>query len=120
MATSNAQQVPREYAPDVYGRIHRNIDQEFRRITAYSGVVTWNPGNILDGDQDSTTVPVPGVLANVKAFVKVFAPYTLSGLSSTGYVSADNTVTILLQNNSGGAVNLGSGEWGVTVENFPG
>ena len=118
MALNNASQVPREYAPDTMARLFRNIDQEARRVTAYSGVVTWNPGNILDGDQDSTTVTVPGVLANVKAHVKVFAPYTLAGLSATGYVSADNTVTILLQNNSGGAVDLGSGEWGVTVENW--
>lgn len=118
MALNNASQVPREYAPDTIARLFRNIDQEARRVTAYSGVVTWNPASVANGASTSTTVTVPGVLANVKAHVKVFAPYTLSGLSQTGYVSADDTVTILLQNNSGGAVDLGSGEWGVTVENW--
>lgn len=116
--TTGATQLPARYDQGVLARICRQYDAELTRLTGYAGTVVWNPANIVVGASDSTTVTVPGVRVGVLAHVRVFAPYTLSGLQADGYVSADDTVTITLVNNTAGAVNLGSGTWGVTVENF--
>lgn len=116
--TTGASQVPPSYAKDAISRIAQQYDREFARLTSYAGTVVWNPANIAVGGSDTTTVTVPGVKVNALASVRVFAPYTLSGLQASGYVSADDTVTIVLANNTAGAVNLGSGTWGVLVENM--
>lgn len=116
--TQLAMQAPAQYERADFARLLRMIDQEFTRLTQFAGTVTWNPGNIANGASDTVSVTVPGADVNVLASVRVFAPYTLSGLQASGYVSANDTVTITLYNNTGGAVNLGSGVWGVVVENF--
>lgn len=110
--------LPLSYDAGTLAQIMRRYDDELNRLTAYQGTVTWNPANIAVGGSDSTTVTVPGVKVGVPAHVRVFAPYTLSGLQADGYVSADDTVTITLINNTVGAVNLGSGTWGVVAENM--
>lgn len=115
---NTASRVPQQYTPAPFSEILRDVDAEVSRLTSYAGTVLWNPANILDGDNDSVIVTVPGVKVNTLASVRVFAPYTLSGLVVGGYVSADNQVTIVLNNNTGGAVNLASATWGVVVENF--
>jgi len=116
--TTGASQLPEKYDRGSLARIVRQYDLELTRITAYAGTAVWNPASLAVGASDSVAVTVPGVKVGALAHVKVFAPYTLSGLQADGYVSADDTVTITLANMSAGVVNLGSGTWGVTVENF--
>lgn len=116
--TSLASQVPAEFDRGVMVRILSQQDRENTRVTSFAGVVTWNPDNVADGDSTTTTVVVPGVVADIKAHVRVFPPYSLQGMIAGGYVSADDQVTIVLNNNSGLAVNLASGVWGVVVESF--
>jgi len=116
--TGLAQQTPLSYVASTIARILRAIDMEFARLTQFAATVTWNPASVADGDSVTTTVTVRGVRAGIRSCVRVFPPYSLQGLMAGGYVSADNTVTIILHNNSGGAVDLGSGVWGVAVENF--
>lgn len=115
---NTSQKVPQEYDAGTFSKMFREIDAEVSRVSSMAGTVVWNPANILDGDNDSVAVTVPGVKVNTLASVRVFPPYTLSGLGVSGYVSADDRVTIVLNNNTGGAVNLASGTWGVVVENF--
>lgn len=115
----NFLQAPNEYTPDWFSRLARAINNELSRLTAFSGQVTWNPASVANGGSTTQTVSVPGVVANAPGSVRVFAPYSLQGLIAGGYVSANDTVTIVLANNSGGAVDLASGVWGVSVENFP-
>lgn len=78
---------------------------------------TWDPPSISSGTQATTTVTHTGaVLGNT---VTIYPPpYTLSGLVANGYVSAANTVTIVLSNLTSAAVDLGSGLWAVTVKKF--
>lgn len=116
---AKAGSVPAVYQPNWLAQVVRMVYSEFLRITAFTGEVTWNPASIADGDNATTTITVTGVSTEARAAVRVFAPYSLQGLSATGYVSSDNTVTIVLNNCTGGAVDLGSGVWGVCVENFP-
>ena len=68
---------------------------------------TWDPGSISSASYTSTTVTVPN--AALGDFVLCSFSLSLSGLMLSGYVSAANTVTVTLYNNTGGAVNLASG-----------
>jgi hypothetical protein len=113
-----SQRTPQTYSQQVFAGILADQDRENTRLTTFAGTATWNPASVADGDAVSTTVSVPGARVGVLASVRVFVPYSLQGLLAGGYVSADNTVTIVLLNNTGGAVDLGSGVWGVVVESF--
>jgi len=61
-----------------------------------SGSSSWTPGLIASGSSVSTTVTVQE--AAIGDYVTVSAGASLSGLSLTGYVSAANTVTLILAN----------------------
>lgn len=73
---------------------------------------TFDPANLADGaGVTSADQTVAG--AALSDFVLVAAPYDLQGVLTVGYVKAANTVVVRLQNESGGAVDLGSGVWKV-------
>lgn len=78
-----------------------------------TGSVVYDPPSLADGTTTSTTLAVPG--ARIGDQVELAAPYNLSGVIATAYVNTTNTVTILLNNESGGTVDLGSGTWRVSV-----
>jgi hypothetical protein len=79
-----------------------------------SGTVVWNPGDLADGDQEtSSSITVSG--AELGDFVLVSAPYDLQGLQATAHVDAADSVKISLVNETGGNVNLVSGTWKVKV-----
>jgi hypothetical protein len=74
----------------------------------------WDPGNLADGTgETSAAVTVTG--AAFGDVVLVGAPYDLQGIICTGYVSAADTLRVRLQNETGGAINLASGDWKVRV-----
>lgn len=80
----------------------------FNATTVYDPASVPDKGSIL-----SSGITITGaVFGN---YVQVAAPYDLQGLSATGYVSATNTVKILLLNNTGSAVDLASGTWKIRV-----
>lgn len=72
---------------------------------------TWNPDSMDDGTVQTKSITVTG--AALGDFVLVSAPYDLELVTATAYVQAINTVYVLLSNQSGGAVDLGSGTWRV-------
>lgn len=74
---------------------------------------TWNPGNIAPGGSDSTTVAVSGAVDG--DYVQASFSLDLQSLTLTGYVSAADVVTVVLANNTAGAVDLGSGTVAVRV-----
>jgi hypothetical protein len=81
------------------------------------GAVTWQPGGapgISDGSQVTTNVTVPG--AAVGQTTRFFPPYSLQGCIVSAYVSAANTVTLVVRNETGGVVNFASGDWYVETE----
>jgi hypothetical protein len=81
----------------------------------YEVTFTWNPADIASGaGETSAGVTVTG--AALGDHVQVLAPYDLQGLTLTGYVSAADTVTARLDNQTGGNVNLASSAaWKVRV-----
>lgn len=59
------------------------------------GTTTWNPGTLLPGQSElSPEITVTGAVAG--QLVQVSAPYDLQGILATAYVSAADTVKILL------------------------
>lgn len=72
-----------------------------------SGSDTWDPGSIADGDEEAKDVTVTG--AALGDFVLVSSSLDVADLVLTGQVTAADTVTVQLANNTGGAVDLGSG-----------
>lgn len=76
--------------------------------------LTWDPPSLADGaGATSSAITIAG--AAFGDTVTVGAPYDLQGILCTGYVSAANTARIRLQNETGGTIDLGSGDWKVTV-----
>lgn len=76
------------------------------------GSTTWDPASINDGASATTTVSV--TRADIGDYVNVGHSVSLAGLISTAYVSAANTVTVVLANTTGAPVDLASHT--VTVE----
>ena len=86
------------------------------QITNHYGYasLTWNPASIADGDGvTSSNITVTG--AEFGDSVSVAAPYSLQGIQASAYVSGANTVNIRLENNTGGAIDLASGDWYVNI-----
>lgn len=78
------------------------------------GSATFNAANLADGAGETTTVTVTG--AALGDFVTAVShSLDLQGITVTAYVSAADTVSVRLQNESGGAVDLASGTLRVRV-----
>ena len=68
---------------------------------------TWDPGEVATGAAASTTITVTG--AALGDFALASFSLSLAGLTLSAYVSATNTVTVVLSNLTAAAVNLSSG-----------
>jgi hypothetical protein len=72
-----------------------------------SGSATFDPANLADGAGETTTVTVTG--AALGDYATASFSLDLQGITLTAWVSAANTVSVRLQNESGGALDLASG-----------
>lgn len=75
----------------------------------YNGTATLDPISLADGE--GTTLTITPIVAGFGDYVQISAPYSLQGLTVTSYVSAANTVSIRIQNETGGTIDLASGVW---------
>jgi parallel beta helix pectate lyase-like protein len=75
--------------------------------TYNSGSKTWDPPNVNNGAQTTTTVTVTNAI--IGDLVAVGFSQNLQGMVLSGHVSASNTVTVVLRNDTGGALDLASG-----------
>lgn len=73
----------------------------------YLGSATWDPGSIADGDEEMKEITVTG--AALGDFCLVSFSLDVADLVLNGQVTATNTVTAVLANNTGGAIDLSSG-----------
>lgn len=71
------------------------------------GSATWNPGSIADGDEEAKEVTVTG--AELGDFVIASFSLDVADLVLNAQVTAADTVTCILANNTGGAIDLGEG-----------
>ncbi len=72
-----------------------------------AGSATWNPPNLASGASETTTVTVAGAVLGQRSTASF--SLTLAGLTLSSYVSAADSVTVVLSNLTGGAVDLASG-----------
>lgn len=79
----------------------------------YNGTATIDPASIAAGATATTTITATG--AAVGDFVIVAPGVSLAGLVMTSYVSAANTVTVVLYNPTAGAIDLASSTWKARV-----
>lgn len=86
----------------------RNDDYRdlFGALVPLDGSSTWDAASIADGDMEAKDITVTG--AALGDYVIVSPSIDITDLQLTGSVTAANTVTAVLSNSTGGAVNLGS------------
>ena len=71
-----------------------------------SGSITWDAGSIGDGNEEAKELTVTG--AELGDFVLSSLSIDIADLVLDAQVTAADTVTAILANNTGGAVDLGS------------
>ena len=77
------------------------------------GTATWDPGSIADGDEEAKTVAVNTAALGDMAIASFSLDVT--DLTLDAQVTAADTVTCVLSNNTGGAIDLGEGTVSVRV-----
>jgi len=77
------------------------------------GSVAWNPANIAANARATTTVAIVG--AAVDDLVNVTNSIDLQSLSLSAKVTSSDTVTLYIDNNTTGAVDLGTDNYFVDV-----
>lgn len=82
-------------------------------VPPLSSSTAWNPGSIADGDMEAKDVTVTG--AALGDYATASFSLDVTDLVLDAQVTAANTVTTVLSNNTGGAVDLGSGTLYVRV-----
>jgi hypothetical protein len=87
----------------------RRGNDQFRGLFSdtWSVTCTLDAASLVDGAGTSDTITVPGVALGDMVLGASFG-VSLAGVSVTGYVSAANTVTLRLQNESTATVDLAS------------
>lgn len=68
---------------------------------------TWDAPNVANGTETTTTVTVTGAALGDIALCSL--DKSLQGMKLTAFVSATNTVTCVLRNDTGGPLDLASG-----------
>lgn len=98
-------------------RAREEFDRQLWEQHRLVGTQTVDLPNLTAGAQTSFTVSVPGARADKQQTVEYGLPSTWNaGLRiDSAYVSADDTVTIVVGNPTGGAINMGSATYSVRV-----
>ena len=78
-----------------------------------SGSATYDAGSLIDAAGVTTTVSVPG--AALGDFAQASLSVSVAGITMTAWVSAADTVSVRLQNESAGTIDLASATLRVRV-----
>jgi len=100
----------REYVNDIKvwaERLRYQLDNTIQ------GSATWNPASIADGDEEAKEVTVTGAILGDFALASFSLDVT--DLTLDAQVTASDTVTCILANNTGGAIDLAEGTLNVIV-----
>jgi hypothetical protein len=89
------------------GTFTNRINGTLARTGQNAGSVVYDPASLADGAGVTTTVTVTGAVLGDQ--VNVSFSLDLQGITMTGWVSSANTVSVRFQNETGGAIDLGSG-----------
>jgi hypothetical protein len=84
----------------------------FSNIWVAKGTIDF--ASVADGDEAADTIAVPGVALG-DVVLGVSASVSAADLTVTAFVSAADTVTVVVANNTGGAIDLASAVFKVVV-----
>jgi hypothetical protein len=87
--------------------------EQLNKLLDTSDALVYDPPNLVDGSGVTTTLAFSG--AALGDFVMVSFNQPLQGIILTGWVSSTNTVSVRFQNETGGAIDLSSGNLYVRV-----
>lgn len=73
------------------------------------GFSVFDPNNLNDGVGQTKAITAVG--SRLGDYILIGPPYDLQGITHNAYVSVDGTISLRLQNETGGAIDLGSGVW---------
>lgn len=90
---------------------------DFSPEEQYLAAVTYDPANLVDGAGVETDVTVTGALLG--DFAEASFSLDTQGINLDAQVTASNIVTVRFQNETGGAIDLGSGTLRVRVDAHP-
>lgn len=109
MAGFRPRQPPVDWAKADYREI-RQFTEDIHRCLRLVGSTTVNVGNITAGSYESFTITVEGAKAGMT--VELGPPAAIeAGLTWSGFISADDTVTVRLSASAAGDVNPGNATW---------
>jgi hypothetical protein len=98
-----------------YLEINQDLaDRLNQRINGITEEIIWDPGNIVDGDR-LISPDITVLCANVGDVVLIYPGTSQNGLLVYGYVASPETIKIVLQNNTGGSIDLPSSTWKVSI-----
>jgi len=104
-----------EYNPTTNANVLYKIAAKDVNLIGLKGSVTWDPPSISANSSNSTSFTVTGAaLGDPVTISKTSGSYS-NGEVYFAYVSATNTVTIQLQNTSGGSFDIASATYNVVV-----
>ena len=83
------------------------IEDSVLASDAFNASASWNPSDIVDGNEDANDITIAG--AALGDFCLVGFSLDVQDLVLDAQVTSTDTVTVVLSNNTGTAVNLGSG-----------
>jgi hypothetical protein len=103
---------------DYWGK-NLNLDTTAGSVipTILLGSATWDAGSIDDGNEEAKDVTIAG--AAIGDYVTVSMGVDVADLAVAGQVTAEDTVTVSLLNNTGGAIDLASTTVSVVVNKAP-
>ena len=87
--------------------VHQDTRDLFTTLIMLDGSEVYDAGSIADGNEETGELTITG--AALGDFVLVSHSVDVADLAITGAVTAANTVTYQLNNNTGGSVDLASG-----------
>lgn len=97
-------------------RAKQDWEDGIHRLLRDCNETTVDVGSIAAGAKATFTVTVPDAKADKGQTVEIGLPSNWNtDLIAYGYVSADNTVTVVIKNETGSPVDPGSGVYGVRV-----
>lgn len=99
--------------PDYWGA-NLNLDVTGAVPTVLTGSDTWDAASIADGDEEAKEITVAGAALGDK--VSAIPSIDVADLGVVASVTAEDTVTVLLMNNTGAAVDLASMTMTVVVD----
>lgn len=97
-------------------RAREEFDRDVERILSLVGDATATVGSISAGARGTVTIPVSGARPDVGQTVQVGLPSTMNqALVPYAYVSASDTVVLVLYNPTGSPIVLGSATYHARV-----